>query len=198
MFQQPDSIRYELPPWIADFVKDVGVVADLEARMDFVVDAARRNVSEKTGGPFAAAAFEAESGRLISLGVNLVPTQRSSLLHAEIVAIAIAQDVLGTYDLGGEGMVAHELVCSTEPCAMCLGAIPWSGVRRVVTGARDCDAREVGFDEGPKVDDWRGALEERGIAVVTDVRREEAAAVLQAYARGGGDIYNARCGGWGT
>jgi tRNA(Arg) A34 adenosine deaminase TadA len=76
----------------------------------------------------------------------------------------------------------------------CFGATTWSGVRRLVCGARDEDARAIGFDEGPKLPDWVGALEERGISVVRDTCRDEAAAVLRDYAESGGLIYNARRG----
>ena len=68
----------------------------------------------------------------------------------------------------------------------------WSGVRKLVTGARDEDARSIGFDEGPKVADWQDALRSRGIEVVVDVMREEAAAVLDMYAVSGAVIYNGR------
>jgi tRNA(Arg) A34 adenosine deaminase TadA len=94
-------------------------------------------------------------------------------------------------------MPAHELVSSTEPCAMCLGAIPWSGVRGLVCGARDEDARAAGFDEGTKPANWAKALDERGIEVVRDVLRDEAREVLRSYVSGGGTIYNARMGGLG-
>ena len=83
------------------------------------------------------------------------------------------------------------MVASTEPCAMCFGAIPWSGVTRLVCGARDEDARRIGFDEGPKLPDWRKALQKRGIRVTRDVLREEAVAVLDLYVDLGGPIYNA-------
>jgi len=73
---------------------------------------------------------------------------------------------------------------------MCLGAVCWSGVGRVVCGARDEDARRIGFDEGPKPPDWVGALESRGISVVQDILRKEAAAVLTEYGERGGLIYN--------
>lgn len=109
-----------------------------------------------------------------------------------MVAIATAQKKLGTYDLGSNSMVKHELVTSTEPCAMCFGAVPWSGVSRIVTGARDADARSIGFDEGPKVKDWCAALSDRQIEVITDVKREEARQVLNKYLQGGGHIYNSR------
>ena len=158
--------------------------------MGFVVGASRENVRRGTGGPFGAGVFD-ESGKLISLGVNIVEANNCSVLHAEIVAIALAQKALGRYDLSNGGKEHYELAASTEPCAMCFGAVPWSGVSRLVCGARDEDARSIGFDEGPKLANWVKALEKRGITVVRDVLREEAAAVLREYGEGGGTIYNA-------
>ncbi len=189
---KPDSISFQLPVWINDFFKEGKLYPTVYDRMDMVITASWNNVKEKTGGPFAAAVFEIDSGKIISLGVNLVTTGMLSILHAEIVAIAMAQKKLGSYDLGGEGMAGHELVASTEPCAMCLGAIPWSGVERVITGAKDEDAGEIGFDEGPKVSDWPGALNSRGIEVIQNVKRMEAKAVLDEYIKQGGEIYNSR------
>jgi len=133
-----------------------------------------------------------DTGKLVSLGVNLVTSQGLSLLHAEMVAFALAQRKLGTYDLGRQGLPRHELVASTEPCAMCIGAISWSGVRKVVCAAEDADARAIGFDEGPKMADWQDALKRRGIAVESGVQRADAAAVLAWYAQSGGRIYNSR------
>ena len=191
MFKQPDSIQYSLPDWISEFTANVSFINNVEERMSFVIEASNRNAIENTGGPFAAAIFEIESGKLISLGVNLVITQGSSILHAEMVAIAVAQKKIGTYDLGGIGIARHELVTSTEPCAMCFGAILWSGVHQVVTAARDCDARSIGFDEGPKGKDWRKALADRKINVISDIKRDKARKVLDKYFQAGGRIYNA-------
>jgi hypothetical protein len=64
----------------------------------------------------------------------------------------------------------------------------------LVCGGRDEDARAIEFDERPKMPDWIPALERRGISVVRDVSRDEAVAVLEAYAGSGGMIYNARQG----
>jgi tRNA(Arg) A34 adenosine deaminase TadA len=161
-------------------------------RMALVIDLARKNVDADTGGPFGAGIFDMQSGRLVAPGVNMVIPGNCSAAHAEIMAIIVAQKIMGTYDLGGEGLPAMELVTSAEPCAMCLGAVVWSGVRRLVCGARDLDARAIGFDEGPKPDDWTSALQHRGIAVVRDVGRPEAAAVLKHYVERGGRVYNAR------
>jgi tRNA(Arg) A34 adenosine deaminase TadA len=193
MLFQPGVIEIQIPAWITQFLEGYpDCILPVEDRISLVIEAAQRNISEGTGGPFAAAIFEMESGRLVSLGVNLVISQGLSVLHAEMVAFALAQKKLGSYDLGRYDLPAHELVTGVEPCAMCFGAIPWSGVRRVVTGARDADARSIGFDEGPKMKDWRSELEKRGIATLCDINREAAAQVLLNYSLQGGIIYNSR------
>ncbi len=189
MTDQPNRLEFSLPGWVPAFMGE-WPGGDEAARMAFVVEAARRNVAMSTGGPFAAGVFESGSGRLVSLGVNRVVAEQLSMLHAEMIAIALAQRAVGRADLGVEGSPPLELVTSVEPCAMCLGAVLWSGVGRVVSGASDADARAIGFDEGPKPPDWTATLAERGITVRSELMRREARAVLEAYAHGGGPIYN--------
>lgn len=191
MSEQPRSIHFSLPAWLDDYLGQPAPFATVEERMAFVIGAARRNVEKGTGGPFGAGVFEVESGRLMALGVNLVTAVGLSMLHAEMVAISLAQRRLGVYDLGAPGLPALELVSSAEPCAMCCGAIPWSGVGRLVYAAREADVRGIGFDEGDKAPDWRQSLGRRGIEVIPEVMRTEATDVLAAYAAVGGGIYNA-------
>lgn len=182
--------QHLLPGWVTDFTAgEPGIFASTEARMAFVIRLAGQNVDAGSGGPFGAAVFEHDSGKLVAVGVNVVVSSHCSHAHAEMVALAIAQQLCGTHNLGDPALPSHELVTSCEPCAMCLGAIPWSGVKRVVCGARDADARRIGFDEGSKPVDWRQALESRGIHVRTDVQRDAAIAVLNRYARANGMIY---------
>ena len=189
------QVTLVLPGWVEELLPDTGGTYPTEEdRMRLVVELSRLNVERETGGPFGAAIFERETGRLLAPGVNLVVASSCSVAHAEMVAIMIAQQVVGDFDLGSEGKPAYELYASTEPCAMCFGAIPWSGVRALLCGARDEDARALGFDEGAKPPDWITALEERGISVERDVLREDAARVLRDYANSGGEIYNARQG----
>ena len=186
------KVILQLPRWIESALAKVEqIYPTVEERMRLVVKLSRLNLEQKTGGPFGAGIFESESGRLISAGVNLVESADCSIAHAEMVAIAVAQRVIGSYNLGYKKDAAYQLVTSTEPCAMCLGAVPWSGVRCLVCGARDEDARGIGFDEGHKPSDWIKSLEDHGISVVRDVLREEAKAVLLEYKRRGGLIYNA-------
>lgn len=180
------SIVIDLPGWVDEYCDGVGPLVTPGERMAFVIGLAHENVADG-GGPFAAAVFDADGG-LIAPGVNRVVPASAPIAHAEIVAIALAGQRLGTWDLAAAG--AFELVTTTEPCAMCLGAVPWSGVRRLVCGARDADARSVGFDEGHKPDDWVELLAATGIEVLRDVERARAVDVLRGYASEGGSIYN--------
>jgi tRNA(Arg) A34 adenosine deaminase TadA len=158
--------------------------------MGFAVELAELNVRHKTGGPFGAAVFEMDTGVLVAPGVNTVIASRCSHAHAEMAAIAIAQQTLGTHDLRERDLPAYELVTSCEPCAMCLGAVVWSGLRGLVCGAREEDARAIGFDEGPRTTNWTRELEARGIVVTRDVNRDQARSVLVRYVLEGGRIYS--------
>jgi tRNA(Arg) A34 adenosine deaminase TadA len=160
-----------------------------EARMRVAVELARQNVLRGTGGPFGAGVFDADGG-LVAAGVNSVIRLGNSVLHAETLAIMLAQSRLGTYALGA-GDRSYLLVTSCEPCAMCLGATLWSGVRGLVCGATREDATALGFDEGPVFPESWDYLERRGVRTVRGVLRQEAAAVLELYRANGGAIYNA-------
>ncbi len=185
----------QLPGWVAGFLPPPDTVYPaIEDRMRLVIELARQNIRHKTGGPFGAGIFDMKTRRLVAPGINLVMSVNCSILHGEMVAITLAQQHFGTYDLGSSPDISCELVTSTEPCAMCFGAVPWSGVRQLVCGARDADARHLGFDEGPKPADWIAPLEQRGIRVIRDVMRDDAVRVLREYAETGGIIYNSRQG----
>jgi len=181
-----------LPEWVNSYIPKLNAVfATVEERMELAVELSAQNIKHD-GGPFGAAVFERDTGKLVAPGINLVMQTNCSVVHAEIVAIILAQQMLAAFDLGTEGLPAYELVTSTEPCAMCLGAIPWSGVSSIVCGARDEDARHIGFDEGEKPKQWIKSLEGRSITVTRDVLRDKAKTILQQYVDEGGIIYNGR------
>ena len=185
------TINIECPPWVDDVVDWDRPLATDEERMRLAIELSRQNVLRKSGGPFGAIIVEAASGRLVSVGMNSVVRLNNCTLHGEVVAIMMAQARLGSYTLRAPGMPAHELVTSCEPCAMCLGASLWSGVGRVVCGANREDARRLSFEEGPVFDESHEYLEARGVAIVLDLLRAEAAEVLEMYRTGKGIIYNA-------
>lgn len=186
---RPHAFCFRVPDWVDEVVDWTRLYADDEARMRLVIALATENVRREMGGPFGAAIVEEESGRLIAVGTNRVVPENNSILHAEMIAFMMAQRSVGSYTLGAPGLPAHTLISSCDPCAMCLGATLWSGVRRLVCGATREDAMRARFEEGPVFPESYRYLEDRGIAVVRGVLREEARGVLERYAATG-EIYN--------
>ncbi len=103
------------------------------------VELARRAVREG-GGPFGAVV--AREGRVLGLGTNRVVEERDPSAHAELLAIRAACRALSTHDLSG-----CVIYSSCEPCPMCLGAILWSRLDRLVYAADRDDAAAAGFDD---------------------------------------------------
>lgn len=186
----PLSIQLHLPAWVPGFLARLPSALDSpEERMRVAISLAEANVANGSGGPFGALVVSTESGQVLAVGVNRVEPACCSSAHAEIIALSLAQQRLGSASLANTPFGPLELVTSCEPCAMCLGAIHWSGVGSVLCGATKADAESVGFDEGERSDHWIQHLQQRGIMVHTGVLRQAAAEVLQRYARGGGTIY---------
>ena len=186
-----ETVLITWPDWIQETVA-FGTRYDTDDdRMRVAIELARQNVVRGTGGPFGAAIFERSTGALLSVGVNSVVRLNNSALHAEMLAVMMAQHRLGSYTLAGSPSASYELVSSCDPCAMCLGAVLWSGVGRMVSGADRDDATALGFEEGPVFPQSYVYLQERGVAVTRSVLRQDAASVLELYRRQGGQIYNA-------
>ena len=187
-----NSLTLSLPEWIDDFLKQYQFpMVSNEERMRFVLKLTLQNIEKTTGGPFGAAVFERESGQLVSVGVNVVLNQGCSAAHAEMMAIMLAQQELGTHDLGIAELPEFQLVTSGKMCAMCLGSVVWSGVREVLASAQPEDVENiVGFDEGPAPADYDQQLEKRGISIIPSFLREEGCEVLQRYVELEGVVYN--------
>jgi tRNA(Arg) A34 adenosine deaminase TadA len=175
-------LAISLPDWVADEVDFSRLYDDDCSRMAVAVHVARQNVERDSGGPFGAAIFEQRSGRLISVGVNRVVPLHNCTLHAEMLAFMFAQRTRASHTLNDPTLPAHTLYTSCAPCAMCLGASLWSGVRRIVIAARREDAQAIGFEEGPVFPQSETYLQARGIEIVPDVMRDEGNTVLQRYA----------------
>lgn len=183
-------IHIEYPGWVDDAVDWTRRYTTDEDKMRLAIDLSRENVVRGTGGPFGAAIIEQRTGELVAVGMNSVVRLNNCTLHGEMVAFMMAQSRLGCFSLHQEGGPVYELATSCEPCAMCLGATLWSGVRRVLCGAHRDDARRLNFDEGPVFPESHAYLEARGIEIVHGVLRDEANAVLELYRSNKGVIYN--------
>jgi tRNA(Arg) A34 adenosine deaminase TadA len=170
-----------LPDWIdVDALPDA--VPDDAACMRIVLELARQNVMRAHGGPFGALVREEPSGRLLSVGVNLVRPAANPALHAEVVALSLAGRE--TYPPDGA-----TLFTSCEPCIMCLGAVHWSGVRRVVYSALREDAEAIGFSEGAGCVELKHQMRARGVAFEAGLLRPEGVEILTLYRDAGGAIY---------
>ena len=185
-----NNCKIELPAWVEPFLESwLLPLSTTSQRMQLAIALSEENVRQQTGGPFAAVVVNEETEELVSVGINLVTSAGLSIAHAEMVALSLAQTAVGEWNLSHSGRL--QLVTSCEPCAMCFGAVPWSGVKSLICGARKKDAEAAGFDEGDKPDHWVRSLQRRGIVVQCSVLRSEAAAVLTHYKDNDGAIYNA-------
>ncbi len=107
--------------------------------LGMALDLARENI-KTGGGPFGAVIVR--DGEVVSLSGNRVVEAADPTAHAEVLAIRIAAAKLGTHLLSD-----CILYTSCEPCPMCLGAIYWSGIERVVYSATREDAAQAGFND---------------------------------------------------
>jgi tRNA(Arg) A34 adenosine deaminase TadA len=92
------------------------------------------------GGPFGAVIVK--DGKIISEDYNRVVINNDPTAHAEILAIRRASSVLKSHDLSD-----CILYTSCEPCPMCLGAIYWSGIKKVIYSSDRTDAEKAGFSD---------------------------------------------------
>jgi tRNA(Arg) A34 adenosine deaminase TadA len=184
------------PPWVEDKVAKISeVIPTIEDRMRVVIRFSKLNIDNKTGGPFAAAIFEKNTGKFISIGVNRVVPLNCSTAHAEIVAISLAQKRLETYDLGGPGIPPMQLVVNWCPCVMCYGAVLWSGIRSLVIAGSSSELKDItGFDEGPLHPNWVKELENRGIEFIDNVLKQEARKIFKTFSDRNEFVYNSRLG----
>ena len=73
-----------------------------------------------------------KDGQLIARAHNMVECARSSQAHAEMLALAEAEEKTGSKWLPGATMYV-----TLEPCSMCAGAMVLSRLDRLVIGADD-------------------------------------------------------------
>lgn len=98
------------------------------------------NVKQQQGGPFAA--IIVKNNEIIATGTNVVTTTDDPTAHAEISAIRAACKKLHTFELDD-----CTIYSSCEPCPMCLGAIYWAHLSRLVFSAGKKQAADAGFDD---------------------------------------------------
>ena len=140
---------------------------------------------KKGYGPFFAAIYDG-NGNLIAEASNSVIIDCCSNNHAEINTIRLAEKKLNTYDLSPYNLTMY---ITAEPCMMCIGAIIWSGIKKVVFSVSSKDVEEItGFDEGFKPN-WFEEFKNRGIEVIGDIEVERGKQILKDYVNSSKVIY---------
>ncbi len=71
-------------------------------------------------------------GQIVGRGHNMTEALHDVTAHAEIQAITAAAQTLG-----GKYLTDCTLYVTVEPCVMCIGAIGWAQVKRLVYGCTD-------------------------------------------------------------
>jgi tRNA(Arg) A34 adenosine deaminase TadA len=92
------------------------------------------------GGPFGATIVR--DGTVLADGWNRVTSTNDPTAHAEVVAIRRACEAVKDFSLKGATIYA-----SCEPCPMCLSAVYWARIDRVVFANTRQQAADIGFDD---------------------------------------------------
>jgi len=140
--------------------------------LELAIKTAGENMKDG-GGPFGAVIVR--DGSIIARAGNRVVTGHDPTAHAEVMAIRMAAETLGTHDLSGCVIYA-----SCEPCPMCLGAIYWAGIRRIVYASDRYRAAAAGFSDNHIYEELALDNGEKSIAMVRGLK-EEGDSVLKSW-----------------
>ena len=144
-----------------------------EKYLQRAIDLAANHSSDGRHGPFGA--LIVKNGEILAERWNSVVDSTDPTAHAEVEAIRAAAKKLKTYDLSGCTMYA-----SCEPCPMCLAAIYWAGINRVIYAATTEDAAAIGFDDSLIYKEMSKSWPERSLTSVQALR-ENAKSMMQAW-----------------
>ncbi len=144
-----------------------------ESWLEHALSLAEEHSRDGRQGPFGAVITREDT--LVGEGWNQVVSSRDPSAHAEIVALRDACRNLDTHVLTG-----CTLYSSCEPCPMCLAAIYWSRIDRLVFACRSEDAARAGFDDGKILAEIRKDWPERELNW-TQSRRETGLRVFEAW-----------------
>ncbi len=138
------------------------------------IDLAAEHSRDGRHGPFGAVIVK--DGAVVAEGWNAVVDSHDPTAHAEVAAIRAAAQRLGTHELNGCTIYA-----SCEPCPMCLAAIYWARIDRVVYAATKEDAAEIGFDDSMIYEEMAKDWYERRLGSAQALRGQ-AREAMQAWA----------------
>jgi guanine deaminase len=109
---------------------------------------------------------------VVARSANRVVPTNDPTAHAEVSAIRLACQELGSFSL--EGCVIYT---SCEPCPMCLGAIYWARIDHIYYANTKADAAAIGFDDQFIYDELDLPMANRKLPIIQLLRDE----ALQAF-----------------
>lgn len=133
-------------------------------------------LSKKAVYPYGA--IIVKNGEIIGRSDSDVPVSKTAYSHAELRAIEDAMDHLGGH-LCAEGGKDCVIYSSCEPCAMCMGAILYTGIEKLVYGATLEDSKECVNDILVKAQVIADNCKNRNIEIIKEVHRDKAVEVLK-------------------
>lgn len=135
-------------------------------------------LSKKAFYPYGA--IIVKDGKIIGRSDSKTNVSQSAFSHAELRAIEDAMEDLGGH-LCAEGGKGVTLYSSCEPCAMCMGAILYTGIEKLVYGATLEDSKECVNDILAHSKDVANICSNRKIEIVSEFMRDEAVSVLKEW-----------------
>lgn len=135
-------------------------------------------LSSKAYYPYGAVIVK--DNKIIGRSASDVPVSKTGFSHAELRAIEDAMEHLGGH-LCAEGGRGVTIYSSCEPCAMCMGAILYTGIDRLVYGGTLEDSTGCVNEILAKSNDIANACSNRKIEIIPEFQREEAVKVLKRW-----------------
>jgi len=135
-------------------------------------------ISKKATYPYGAVIVK--DNQIIGRSDSNTMVSKSAFSHAELVAIENAMEYLGGY-LCAEGGKGVTIYSSCEPCAMCMGAILYTGIERLVYSATLEDSKEIVNDILIKAENVANACTNRNIEIIHEFEREKAVKILREW-----------------
>lgn len=149
-------------------------VNNMTKHMDYMklaMESAKEGYRNGEGGPFGAVVVK--DGEILAVAHNCVIKNNDPTAHAEMQAIRMACEKIGSHSLKGAVIYA-----TGEPCPMCLSAIVWANMKECYYANTVQDADRIGFRDDKIYRYFRGETE---ILTKTHLPDDECLAMYDEY-----------------
>ena len=125
-------------------------------------------------GEVPVGAVVVKDGRIVGRGHNSTETEKDPTCHAEVSALRDAAKTLG-----GWRLIGCDMFVTTEPCAMCAGAIVLARIERLYVGTMDPKAGACGSLRNIVCDERLN----HQVELTTGIMQEECSEILKRFFR---------------